>query len=76
MDLPNPRPDKLCVDCVGHLAVTNDSRFCRRCFKKRLDQVAFPKKERTLSRRGTAQIGRPARWSHALGGTPYELVAD
>jgi len=67
-DLPEPRPDGLCTLCSEKPAVTKDGLFCRKCLGKVLSEDA---PIRDLNRKGTEEIGRPARSMEMLGGQPY-----
>ena len=67
-DLPEPRPDGLCTLCSEKPAVTKDGLFCRKCLGKVLSEDA---PIRDLNRKGTEDIGRPARSTRPLGGEPF-----
>jgi hypothetical protein len=34
VNLPEPRPDGKCAECVKAAAVTRDKRFCLKCLKR------------------------------------------
>jgi predicted amidophosphoribosyltransferase len=40
VELPKPRPDGVCCECNGAVAVTRDGRFCRRCLKSLVKQLS------------------------------------
>ena len=65
--LPDPLPNGLCCRCERKPAVTRDGRFCKTCLRHIVRELT-PDDERTLARRGTDQIGRPARSTAMLGG--------
>jgi hypothetical protein len=35
-ELPEPRRDGICCDCLDKPAVTNDGRWCKACLKRRI----------------------------------------
>ncbi len=66
-NLPDPRPDGICCECLGRAAVTRDGRFCKSCLSQLIKQLTpIP---RDTSRRGSEQTGRTAISSQVLSGT-------
>ena len=63
-ELPSPRPDGLCVDCVARDAVTRDRRYCKKCLNARI------REEIPIPTHVSEQRGRKARSSAVLAGAP------
>lgn len=64
-----------CTECSGQVPETSDANICTKCLRNRLKYLDGSDL-RDLSRRGTEQVGRPARSPGIVGSMPESIRHD